>query len=177
EVIAVSCSWCKRSYHNKVGCFSSHCFEESCDRGDLKEMIVPPTWIQLTNPSKTRSKKSAGKRKRRRVFTVRPQPAPDDGRIWPSQPLLVFVNPKSGGNKGSKMLNTLCWLLNPRQVFDINALKGPQFGLNMFKKVAASLRLLVCGGDGTVGWILSTLDKVCFFFDLKIFFANETSNP
>lgn len=44
------------------------------------------------------------------------------------QPLLVFVNPKSGGNKGHKALQTLCWLLNPRQVFDITALKGPKYG-------------------------------------------------
>lgn len=46
----------------------------------------------------------------------------------PTQPLLVFVNPKSGGNKGNKALHTLCWLLNPRQVFDITALKGPKYG-------------------------------------------------
>lgn len=46
----------------------------------------------------------------------------------PAQPLVVFVNPKSGGNKGSKALHTFCWLLNPRQVFDITAFKGAKYG-------------------------------------------------
>ncbi|VBB26906.1 unnamed protein product [Acanthocheilonema viteae] len=159
EVIAITCSWCKRSYHNKVECFSSQCFEKSCDRGDLKEVIVPPTWIQYSNLIQTRKKKKVAKRKKRRLFRIRPVPL-DDGMWLPTQPLLVFVNPKSGGNKGSKLLHTFCWLLNPRQVFDITALKGPEFGLGMFKKVASSLRLLVCGGDGTVGWILSALDRM-----------------
>uniref|UniRef100_A0A915PYN7 Diacylglycerol kinase n=1 Tax=Setaria digitata TaxID=48799 RepID=A0A915PYN7_9BILA len=130
EVIAITCSWCKRSYHNKVECFSTQCFERSCDRGDLKEC---------------------------RLFKIRPVPL-DDGTWLPSQPLLVFVNPKSGGNKGSKILHTFCWLLNPRQVFDITALKGPEFGLSIYKKVASTLRVLVCGGDGTVGWILNELE-------------------
>lgn len=30
----------------------------------------------------------------------------------------------------------------------------------MFRKVSAQMRLLVCGGDGTVGWVLSTLDQL-----------------
>uniref|UniRef100_A0A0N4T844 DAGKc domain-containing protein n=1 Tax=Brugia pahangi TaxID=6280 RepID=A0A0N4T844_BRUPA len=127
EVIAITCSWCKRSYHNKVECFSSQCFEKSCDRGDLKEVIVPPTWIQCSNQTQTRKRKKVAKRKKRRLFRIRPVPL-NDGTWLPSQPLLVFVNPKSGGNKGSKLLHTFCWLLNPRQVFDITAMKGPEFG-------------------------------------------------
>uniref|UniRef100_A0A8R1XJL5 Diacylglycerol kinase n=1 Tax=Onchocerca volvulus TaxID=6282 RepID=A0A8R1XJL5_ONCVO len=145
EIIAITCSWCKRSYHNKVECFSSHCFERSCDRGDLKEMIVPPTWIQYSNQSQLRKRKKVAKRRKRR-FRIQPIPL-DDGTWLPSQPLLVFVNPKSGGNKGSKLLHTFCWLLNPRQVFDITTMKGPEYGLSMFKKIASSMRVLVCGGD------------------------------
>lgn len=34
-------------------------------------------------------------------------------------PLLVFVNPKSGGLKGRELLHSFRKLLNPHQVFDI----------------------------------------------------------
>ena len=30
----------------------------------------------------------------------------------------------------------------------------------MFRKIANRLRILVCGGDGTVGWVLATLDSL-----------------
>ncbi|CAI4223128.1 unnamed protein product [Auanema sp. JU1783] len=158
ETIAVTCSWCKESYHVK-NCFSRDKLEQKCDRGVLRDMIVPPNWI-LRLPSRNRNKhKQLNRASRRptRQFIVKPT---DMWTTGPTQPLVVFVNPKSGGNKGSKALHTLCWLLNPRQVFDITTLKGPKFGLEVYRKVVTQLRLLVCGGDGTVGWVLQTLDSL-----------------
>lgn len=43
------------------------------------------------------------------------------------QPLLVFVNRKSGGQQGAKLLDSFKKLLNPIQVFDL-AEGGPQPG-------------------------------------------------
>lgn len=57
----------------------------------------------------------------KQVFAVKPIPSTT------STPLLVFINPKSGGNQGSKLLRTFQWLLNPRQVFDLTE-GGPGIG-------------------------------------------------
>uniref|UniRef100_A0AAZ3S197 Diacylglycerol kinase n=1 Tax=Oncorhynchus tshawytscha TaxID=74940 RepID=A0AAZ3S197_ONCTS len=73
------------------------------------------------------------------------------------KPVLVFVNPKSGGNQGTKVLQMFMWILNPRQVFDLSQ-GGLREALELYRKVP-NLRILACGGDGTVGWILSALDE------------------
>ncbi|PAV57123.1 hypothetical protein WR25_26147 isoform B [Diploscapter pachys] len=173
ETIAATCSWCKESYHLK-GCFNKKKLEEKCDRGGLREMIVPASWIlRLSNQKRSKRKENLTRQSTRKVkakdagkmedfqnmrkFIVKPNDLWSSG---PSQPLIVFVNPKSGGNKGAKALHTLCWLLNPRQVFDITSLKGPKYGLDVYRKVVTHLRILVCGGDGTVGWVLQTLDNL-----------------
>uniref|UniRef100_A0A8C3Q8Z5 Diacylglycerol kinase n=1 Tax=Geospiza parvula TaxID=87175 RepID=A0A8C3Q8Z5_GEOPR len=166
EIVAISCSWCKLAFHNKVTCFMLHHIEEPCSLGAHAAVIVPPTWIikvkKPQNSLKTstrRKKRTSFKRKASkrgndvgRPFVIKPISSPL------MKPLLVFVNPKSGGNQGTKVLQMFMWYLNPRQVFDLSQ-EGPRDALELYRKVP-NLRILACGGDGTVGWILSILDEL-----------------
>lgn len=80
-----------------------------------------------------KKKKKASLRKKNssdsRPFVIKPIPSPT------MKPIIVFINPKSGGNQGSKIMNKCQSLLNPRQVFELSSSQGPEFGLDLFKKV------------------------------------------
>ncbi|KAL4345091.1 hypothetical protein HN51_063144 [Arachis hypogaea] len=78
-----------------------------------------------------------------------------------ARPLLVFINKKSGAQRGDSLRLRLNILLNPVQVFELSSSQGPEMGLHLFRKVP-HFRVLVCGGDGTVGWVLNAIDKQNF---------------
>ncbi|CAL5362360.1 unnamed protein product [Camellia sinensis] len=78
-----------------------------------------------------------------------------------ARPLLVFINKKSGAQRGGSLRQRLNMLLNPVQVFELSSTQGPEVGLYLFRRVP-HFRILVCGGDGTVGWVLNAIDKQNF---------------
>uniref|UniRef100_A0A8C4ZZX9 Diacylglycerol kinase n=1 Tax=Gadus morhua TaxID=8049 RepID=A0A8C4ZZX9_GADMO len=126
------CVWCQEMRHDD--CLKS-CV--TCECGLLKDHILPPWAIYAF---------SGGLE-----INVEIVPVPD------IHPLLVFVNPKSGGKQGERVLRKFQYLLNPRQIYNLRN-GGPVPGLNFFRSLH-DYRILVCGGDGTVGWILDAIDK------------------
>uniref|UniRef100_A0AAQ5YPT3 Diacylglycerol kinase n=1 Tax=Amphiprion ocellaris TaxID=80972 RepID=A0AAQ5YPT3_AMPOC len=126
------CLWCKAIVH-------SSCKEQMgkvCPLGQYRVSIIPPTALNSIDSDGFWKATSASC----------------------SSPLLVLVNSKSGDNQGVKFLRKFKQLLNPAQVFDLMN-GGPELGLRLFQKFV-TFRILVCGGDGSVGWVLSELDKL-----------------
>eukprot|EP00122_Pirum_gemmata_P015582 Pgem_evm1s14569 len=74
-------------------------------------------------------------------------------------PLVVFANPSSGGNLGFKLAQELREKLNlsESQVHILNA-TGPINTLKRYRNINHTI--LAIGGDGTVGWVLSEMDKI-----------------
>ena len=87
------------------------------------------------------------------VPTIKEEVIPED-----CNPLLTFINERSGGGQGSELYVQMIRLLNPNQVFNLSH-GGPLLGLYAFRNIK-QFKILVAGGDGTVGWVLSQLDAM-----------------
>ncbi|XP_041127005.1 diacylglycerol kinase delta-like isoform X4 [Polyodon spathula] len=127
------CLWCKATIHTAC----KELLSSKCPLGQCKVSVIPPTALNSI----------------------------DSDGFWKAScppsctsPLLVFVNSKSGDNQGVKFLRRFKQLLNPAQVFDLMN-GGPHLGLRLFQKFD-TFRILVCGGDGSVGWVLSEIDTL-----------------
>ncbi|XP_013412393.1 diacylglycerol kinase delta isoform X2 [Lingula anatina] len=126
------CLWCKAMVHTSC----RETYPKRCPLGQCRVSILPP--IAINNI--------------------------DSDGYWEAMrppgtsPLLVFINSKSGDNQGVKFLRRFKQLLNPAQVFDLMN-GGPKVGLRLFQNFDP-FRILVCGGDGSMGWVLSEIDKM-----------------
>ena len=95
-------------------------------------------------------------------------------------PILAFVNSRSGGQVGEAIQAHLRKLLPPSHVVSLPD-TSPTQALTAFRNAQQerlakeigeeseaesddvsdfSYRVLVCGGDGTVAWVLSAIDEV-----------------
>ncbi|KAA8541014.1 hypothetical protein F0562_024848 [Nyssa sinensis] len=148
--------------HQTVNC--SHRIEESCN-GNIN-MGVPDRNQDIdvvekidSKPSFKRSS-SINQKEESRIVSMKQRyeliDLPPDAR-----PLLVFLNKKSGAQRGDSLRQRLNILLNPVQVFELSSAQGPEVGLYLFRRVP-HFRILICGGDGTVGWVLDAIDKQNF---------------
>lgn len=164
-ITGLHCRWCQMTLHN-------HCASQvkpECTLGEHRDHILPPISICPTVLERQRSVSAGQKKNLSRTDSVAPNEgghnvvSPVSFQITPlpgSHPLLVLINPKSGGRQGMRILRKLQYLLNPRQVYNVTK-GGPMQGLQFYKDIS-NFRVLCCGGDGTVGWVLDTIDKMNF---------------
>ncbi|CAK6441825.1 unnamed protein product [Pipistrellus nathusii] len=124
SVTAWHCVWCRKTFHRKCE------LSTVCDGGELKDHILLPTSICPITQDR-QGGKSDGDVSAKGELVMQYKIIPTPG----THPLLVLVNPKSGGRQGER--------------------------LNFFRDTP-DFRVLACGGDGTVGWILDCIDKANF---------------
>jgi len=75
------------------------------------------------------------------------------------KPVVVFVNTRSGGQQGMKVLTEMQAYLHISQLVDLQR-EGPEAALRWWEKTTLRYRILVCGGDGSVGWVLGALEQL-----------------
>ncbi|CAG9829310.1 unnamed protein product [Diabrotica balteata] len=158
-ITGLHCRWCQITLHNK--CVAQ--VKAECGLGEHAVHILPPVSICPIVLDRQRSVQKRGSKYGHDNGTISQNKQPAMSfqiTISPSSvPLLVFINPKSGGRQGSRILRKFQYILNPRQVHILGGGSGPMAGLSMFKDVP-NFKVVCCGGDGTVGWVLETMDKV-----------------
>ncbi|XP_024963070.1 diacylglycerol kinase 4-like [Cynara cardunculus var. scolymus] len=146
-------------------------------RGDLRRKMTMPAYLRLAIRDAIAAKSiDAGKRH----YGVASLCLVDDGGGekcplgTPESPVVVFVNSKSGGRQGYALKSKLQNLMGEEQVLDLQTVKPHEFveyGLGCLENFAAlgdscaketreRLRIVVAGGDGTVGWVLGCLGEL-----------------
>ncbi len=102
------------------------------------EIVVRPQWLRRVPDS------PAGFRAQMRDY------------VEPITPVIFFINKLSGGQKGEQIYRQLVRLLNPRQVFLLENDATIEQALNIYSSLI-NTRICICGGDGTVSWVLNHL--------------------
>ncbi|XP_042506225.1 diacylglycerol kinase 7-like isoform X1 [Macadamia integrifolia] len=134
-------------------------------REDLKMRIVIPEYLRLAMRDSIRFKNPNAGEQHAGIAK---------GQAAPEAPIVVFVNSKSGGRHGTVLKGRLQDLMCEEQVFDLSIVKPNEFvqyglaclenlatlGDNCAKDTREKMRVMVAGGDGTVGWVLGSLSQL-----------------
>ncbi|NXP21169.1 DGKE kinase, partial [Scytalopus superciliaris] len=138
------CAWCQCTVHDE--CMEDSLRTEECTFGEFKDLIIPPYYLSTINQMR--------KEKRTNYEKV----VPYCRKHW--MPVIILANTRSGNNMGETLLGEFKMLLNPVQVFDLSKIT-PAKALQLCTLLPCnSVRVLVCGGDGTVGWVLDAIDEM-----------------
>ncbi|KAK2646546.1 hypothetical protein Ddye_021741 [Dipteronia dyeriana] len=136
------------------------------DKEELKRTVSIPEYLRTAMLDSIKQKEVAACQ-RHSVLAENDVDTPD-------APLVVFINSRSGGRYGPELKLRLQQLMGPEQVFDLSDVKPTEFveyGLGSLEKLGElgdlcaketreKLRVVVAGGDGTVGWVLGSLGEL-----------------
>jgi diacylglycerol kinase (ATP) len=158
------CVWCQNTIHddclNKMKQNNLEDAEE-CDFGVYKNFILKPNFI-FSNNKLINNKFNS-------ILDVKiDYKLVEEMRDW--TPLIVFANTKSGSNDAELIMKHFRSILNPLQVINMNNLDPKK----VFKWMSTysdlvQFNVLVCGGDGSVGWLLEIASKLKFKVEKKKF--------
>ncbi|RDY03428.1 Diacylglycerol kinase 7, partial [Mucuna pruriens] len=138
------------------------------DKEELRQKLTMPQYLRFAMRDSIRFKDpSAGESR-----CIRSKD--DHNVVAPSTPMVVFINPRSGGRHGPFLKERLQHLMSEEQVLDVLDVKPHEFiryGLGCLEMLAdlgdycaketrERMRIMVAGGDGTVGWVLGCLAEL-----------------
>ncbi|GAA0150395.1 kinase [Lithospermum erythrorhizon] len=144
----------------------------SIPKEELRKKIMFPEYLRLAMIEAIKEKDIEGNGVRRIYEAAHVDGAEEAEPV--DCPLVVFINSKSGGRHGNELKERLQTLMGEEQVFDLQSVKPHEFvqyGLGCLEKLSSlgdscakatreSLRVVVAGGDGTVGWVLGCLGEL-----------------
>ncbi|TVU28846.1 hypothetical protein EJB05_20381 [Eragrostis curvula] len=136
------------------------------DKADLRRQVVMPLYLRRAVKAAVVAKDEAA------GVAAASEAEVEEGPVV--APVVVFVNSKSGGRHGPELKLRLHELISEEQVFDLSAVKPSDFvhyglsclerladqGDNCAKSIREKMRIVVAGGDGTVGWVLGCLSDL-----------------
>ncbi|KAG5541480.1 hypothetical protein RHGRI_021338 [Rhododendron griersonianum] len=139
-------------------------------RDDLRRRITMPQYLRMAMRDAIDSSDVVATGNRYIAFKY----GGESSRPPEEAPVVVFINSRSGGRNGPELKARLQELMGQEQVFDLQSVKPHQFvqyGLGCLEKLAElgdscaketreKLRVVVAGGDGTVGWLLGSLGEL-----------------
>jgi len=139
------CSWCQWTVHEK--CLPN--LADLCTLGTFRNFIIPPNCITL------KIDRRVVLRSQCKVLTIRD---PQWGPKW--KPIIVIGNGKSGSSEACHVLSSARKVLNAVQAIDL-ANQEPMMALQLCTLLRdTQCRLLIAGGDGTISWVLNTVQDL-----------------
>jgi diacylglycerol kinase family enzyme len=137
---------------------------ETTSKKDTKE--IPKSSDKKNSKSGSSEKKIKKSKKKGKEKEAESETKAKEGEEeepeYPAGPnWIALINPKSGGQTGQGVLKQFreLRLLPEDQIFSLIP-DGPDPALQKWLEKPDQYKFIVCGGDGTAGWVLSALDKL-----------------